>query len=247
MNSSRFAGRTAVVTGGASGIGKASARRFLDEGANVVVGDLNADNGSALLAEWSADRARLRFLAGSVAEEAHVEALVGLATSTWGGLDVMFANAHNTTRMALTGVISATGCAAVGEPIQAIEMNVVPSIGVGMAKQDPECVACHTTAFGQPGGFGQPTAEALWTWKGVQCEACHGPMKAHGEWHRAHAGEAEPSARRFTRDALSSTNLSLRLDLLQRTRYLADLGIEKKFEESLKKQLEDAGAKVEVK
>lgn len=93
MGSGRFAGRTVVVTGGASGIGKAAVRRFLDEGANVVAGDLNEANGKAMLDEFSADASRLRFLAGNVAVEADVMALVGLATSTWGTLDVMFNNA----------------------------------------------------------------------------------------------------------------------------------------------------------
>ncbi len=45
--------------------------------------------------------------------------------------------------------------------------------------QNPECIACHTTGFGQPGGFGTPDDAALSRWKGVQCEACHGPLGAH--------------------------------------------------------------------
>lgn len=93
MGSGRFEGRTVVITGGASGIGKAAVRRFLDEGANVVAGDLNEANGQALLAEYAADAKHLRFLAGNVAVEADVKALIDLAVSTWGSLDVMFNNA----------------------------------------------------------------------------------------------------------------------------------------------------------
>jgi hypothetical protein len=44
---------------------------------------------------------------------------------------------------------------------------------------NPECIGCHTTGWGQPGGFGEPTAAALRTWKAVQCEACHGPLGNH--------------------------------------------------------------------
>jgi len=84
--------RVAVVTGGASGIGRATVRRFLDEGAKVVVGDFNADNGQALVDEVG-DADRLRFVRTDVAEEAEVEALVGAAVETFGGLDVMFNNA----------------------------------------------------------------------------------------------------------------------------------------------------------
>jgi len=93
MTEARFAGRTVVVTGGASGIGKATVRRFLDEGANVVAGDLNEANGLAMLEAWHADADRLRFLAGNVALEDDIVALVNLATSTFGALDVMFNNA----------------------------------------------------------------------------------------------------------------------------------------------------------
>jgi NAD(P)-dependent dehydrogenase (short-subunit alcohol dehydrogenase family) len=84
--------RVAVVTGGASGIGRATVLAFLAAGARVVVGDLNADNGEKLVAEV-ADVERLRFIRTDVAEEAEVEALIGAAVDGFGGLDVMFNNA----------------------------------------------------------------------------------------------------------------------------------------------------------
>jgi NAD(P)-dependent dehydrogenase (short-subunit alcohol dehydrogenase family) len=84
--------RVAVVTGGASGIGRATVLTFLAAGARVVVGDLNADNGEKLVAEV-ADAERLRFIRTDVAEEAEVEALIGAAVDGFGGLDVVFNNA----------------------------------------------------------------------------------------------------------------------------------------------------------
>lgn len=45
---------------------------------------------------------------------------------------------------------------------------------------DPECVGCHTTAYGEPGGFATLDRPTLATWHGVQCEACHGPRSGHG-------------------------------------------------------------------
>ena len=84
--------RVAVITGGASGIGRATVLRFLDEGAKVVVGDFNAENGQALVDEVG-DPDRLRFVRTDVAEEAEVEALIGAAVETFGGLDVLFNNA----------------------------------------------------------------------------------------------------------------------------------------------------------
>lgn len=84
--------RVAVVTGGASGIGRATVLRFLKEGAKVVVGDFNAENGQQLAAEVG-DPSRLRFVRTDVAEEAEMEALIGAAVEQFGGLDVLFNNA----------------------------------------------------------------------------------------------------------------------------------------------------------
>ena len=87
-----LAGRVAVVTGGASGIGRATVWRFLAAGARVVVGDLNAANGEALLAEVD-DHDRLRFVPTDVADEGAVEELIATAVDRFGGLDVVFNNA----------------------------------------------------------------------------------------------------------------------------------------------------------
>lgn len=86
----RLQGRVAVVTGGASGIGEATVRRFIAEGANVVVADLQREPGEALVAELGA---AARFIATDVTAEAEVAAAIDLAVSAFGRLDVMFNNA----------------------------------------------------------------------------------------------------------------------------------------------------------
>ncbi|MGH9132780.1 MAG: SDR family NAD(P)-dependent oxidoreductase, partial [Ilumatobacteraceae bacterium] len=85
----------AVVTGGAGGMGLATVERFVDEGASVVVGDLNAERGEALLADAAARGVsdRVRFTRTDVSVEGDVEALVALAIEAFGRLDVMFNNA----------------------------------------------------------------------------------------------------------------------------------------------------------
>lgn len=47
------------------------------------------------------------------------------------------------------------------------------------ATEDPECIGCHSTGFGEPGGFGELTPSNVRRFKGVQCESCHGPMGGH--------------------------------------------------------------------
>jgi NAD(P)-dependent dehydrogenase (short-subunit alcohol dehydrogenase family) len=89
---SSLAGRVAVVTGGASGIGRATVLRFLEAGARVVFGDLNEPKSEALVAEVG-DPARLRYLPSDVSVEADVAALVATAAGAFGRLDVVFNNA----------------------------------------------------------------------------------------------------------------------------------------------------------
>jgi NAD(P)-dependent dehydrogenase (short-subunit alcohol dehydrogenase family) len=86
----RLEGKVAVITGGASGIGEATARRFVAEGARVVVADVQAALGQSVV-DSLGDSAR--FIACDVTVEDQVAAAVDLAVATWGQLDVMFNNA----------------------------------------------------------------------------------------------------------------------------------------------------------
>ena len=88
----RLDGKVAVVTGGASGMGFATVRRFLDEGARVVIAYLNAETGAAALESLGAGD-RVRFEQVDVAEEDDVAGAIGAATSAFGQLDVVFNNA----------------------------------------------------------------------------------------------------------------------------------------------------------
>jgi len=83
-------GKVAIVTGGANGIGEGTTRRFVEEGARVVVADLQEDAGAALASELGD---AVRFVRTDVTEEADVAAAVDLAVAELGRLDVMFNNA----------------------------------------------------------------------------------------------------------------------------------------------------------
>jgi NAD(P)-dependent dehydrogenase (short-subunit alcohol dehydrogenase family) len=80
----------AVITGAASGIGAGTARRFVDEGASVVLADIQQEIGESLAAELGDSAA---FALTDVTSEDDVAAAVGMAVARWGQLDVMFNNA----------------------------------------------------------------------------------------------------------------------------------------------------------
>ena len=86
---------TVIITGGASGIGRAAVRRFLAEGWTVVAADLNPDTGSALLAELSDEVAggRFAYVRTDVSDESDIEQAVAAAVSLTGRLDCMVNNA----------------------------------------------------------------------------------------------------------------------------------------------------------
>ena len=85
-------GRTAVVTGGAQGIGFAIAERYVAEGARVVLGDLDPD-ATAAAVERLGGRDVAAAVRCDVTNAAEVEALIAAAVDTFGGLDVMVNNA----------------------------------------------------------------------------------------------------------------------------------------------------------
>jgi NAD(P)-dependent dehydrogenase (short-subunit alcohol dehydrogenase family) len=90
----QLSGKTAIITGAASGMGRAAAILFAREGANVAAADLNASGGEATAVEASGQGGgRCVFQRTDVSSEADIEALVARAMSEFGRLDVMFNNA----------------------------------------------------------------------------------------------------------------------------------------------------------
>ncbi|QLC26638.1 SDR family oxidoreductase [Parasphingopyxis algicola] len=88
----RFEGKRVVVTGGASGIGKATVEAFIAEGAQVMMGDLNAEAGDALAAESRFDN-RLAFQTTDVCDVGDIRSLIDNAAGHFGGVDILFNNA----------------------------------------------------------------------------------------------------------------------------------------------------------
>ncbi len=84
----RLEGKVAVITGGCSGIGLATVRRFLEEGAKVVIGDLDDVRGKELEQE-----AGITYVHVDVADKEQVDALFRTAHDTYGSVDIAFNNA----------------------------------------------------------------------------------------------------------------------------------------------------------
>ena len=94
----RLADQSIIVTGAASGFGESIAKRLAEEGARVIVNDIDTANGERVVAEIAAAGGRASFFAADVTRSAQVQALVAAAVERHGKLDAMVNNAgwtHN--------------------------------------------------------------------------------------------------------------------------------------------------------
>jgi len=89
----KLQGKVALVTGAASGIGKAIAQRYAREGANIVIADLNLEAANAAAAEIAAAGGTAMGVAMDVTSEDAVNAGVAATVAAYGGVDVLVSNA----------------------------------------------------------------------------------------------------------------------------------------------------------
>lgn len=106
----RLSGKIAIISGGATGIGAATARRFVGEGAAVAVLDVNTAAGRDLVQELTAAGGQARFFDCDVSDVGGVADAVERAAEDLGGVDIVFANA---------GV----GTIVVGGTVETIDLN----------------------------------------------------------------------------------------------------------------------------
>ncbi|MHB1232458.1 MAG: SDR family oxidoreductase [Burkholderiales bacterium] len=106
---SALSNKVAIITGASSGIGYATARLFAREGAKVVAGARRQAELDALIGEIAQAGGHAMALAGDVKDEAFAQALVELAVSRFGGLDVAFNNAGTIGEMGATPDVSLSG------------------------------------------------------------------------------------------------------------------------------------------
>ena len=94
----RLSNKVAIVTGAGSGIGTGIAKRFAQEGAKVVVADINAAGGEAVVADIRKAGGTASFIAADVTKDASVQALIAATLKAYGGLDCVVNNAGWTHR-----------------------------------------------------------------------------------------------------------------------------------------------------
>jgi NAD(P)-dependent dehydrogenase (short-subunit alcohol dehydrogenase family) len=97
----RLTGKAAIITGGASGIGAATVRRFRSEGAAVLIVDRQGEDAAALAHSLDPSGRQVRAVTADVQDEAAVRACVSAALDAWGRLDIVVNNAGVPSRMSL--------------------------------------------------------------------------------------------------------------------------------------------------
>lgn len=100
----RLAGRTIVVTGGGSGIGAGISQGMAEEGANIVIADLNPSAGASIAEAIVAAGGSASSVACDVTDRTSVQAAIGHAVDTFGQLDVFFNNAGMNSPMKLLDI-----------------------------------------------------------------------------------------------------------------------------------------------
>lgn len=129
-----LAGKVAIVTGGASGIGRASVELFVAEGAKVLFADVNDAAGEALAAQLGESAL---YQHCDVSQRAQVQALVDTAVAQFGGLHILFNNA---------GISGVQHARFLDDPLE--DFQTVIGINLLGAMLGSQCAARHMRAHG---------------------------------------------------------------------------------------------------
>ncbi|KAJ8457919.1 hypothetical protein OPV22_030845 [Ensete ventricosum] len=147
----RLAGKVAVITGAASGVGKATAAEFIRQGAKVILADIHHELGKATADELGPAST---FVGCDVTQEHHVAAAVDLAVAKYGHLDIMFNNAGVAGSLAMS--ITDLDLADFDRTIAVNARSVVAGIKHAARVMVPRragCILCTASVAGVLGGI----------------------------------------------------------------------------------------------
>lgn len=204
-----LSGRTALITGGGSGLGLAMARRFIELGARVAIAGRSAERLEAAARELDAGDALLTHTA-DVRDFAQVEALVGATAERFGGLDILVNNAAGNF-LAATEELSPNGFNAVVATVLHGSFHATLAAGRHMIERGGGSILNILTTYAWTGSaFVVPSAAAKagvlamtrslaveWAAYGVRVNAiAPGPFPTEGAWSRLMpSAELEAEAR----------------------------------------------------
>jgi NAD(P)-dependent dehydrogenase (short-subunit alcohol dehydrogenase family) len=153
----RLDGRVALVTGGASGIGKATAFRFIEEGAKVVISDIQDALGEAVAIELQAKGGEALYLHHDVASEDSWKEVLTKVEAKFGGLDILFNNAGigDTLSIEETPLDNYLKTTAVTQTSVFLGMKLAAPL---LKKSKHASVINTSSIFGISGGFGASPA-----------------------------------------------------------------------------------------
>ena len=153
----RLQGRVAVVTGGASGIGKATAYRLAEEGAKVLVTDIQDEEGALVVKHLTELGHDAVYVHHDVSLEADWVNVVDVAMETYGALDILFNNAG----IGDLGNIEETSLEAYEHTIAVTQTSVFLGMKVAaeaLRGSEHASIINNSSIFGASGGFGSSPA-----------------------------------------------------------------------------------------
>lgn len=150
----RLSGRVAIITGGSQGIGRATAFRFAEEGASVIVADVSEEQGVAIVADLEAQGAQARFVQTDVSQRAQAEALAGQAHAAFGRLDILINNAGITRDARLVKMTEEDFDAVVAVNLKGV-FNCTQAVAPYMIEAGYGRILNATSVVGLYGNFGQ--------------------------------------------------------------------------------------------
>ena len=226
----RLKGKVAIVTGGASGFGAGMARRFVEEGARVVVADLNAEGALEVAATMGDDAAGIGV---DVSSRADTAAMVDLALERFGRLDIMVNNAGYTHRNGdLTGVDEETFDRIVAVNMKAIYHAALAVVPVMERQGGGSIITTASTAGLRPRpGLTWYNASKGWTITATKSMAvelapknirvnCLCPVAGETGMLASFMGEDTPEKRALFRASIPLGRLSTPLDIANAALYL---------------------------